>query len=315
MPKNIEYQGEEIKITKPFLKWIGGKTQIMNNIIKYIPSNIVNYHEIFLGGGSVLLTLLSLQKQNKINISGNIYAYDFNHALINTFNQIKKNHIEVITELAMIVNEFNKLSINTLGQKGAPEVNESTYKNTREHYYYWIRKKFNTSEKNSSLSAAYFIFLNKTGFRGMYREGNNGFNIPYGLKDRKSIPKILDESKLKNIANLIQNVEFIHSDFRVSIKRVEKGDYVYLDPPYVPFPDNKSFVDYNKDGFDKNKHEELFELVNELGRKNIKFALSNHRAELVLKKLNLFNFEDIIARRAINSKNPGATAKEVIVSN
>ena len=315
MPKNIEYQGEEIKITKPFLKWIGGKTQIMNNIIKYIPSNIVNYHEIFLGGGSVLLTLLSLQKQNKINISGNIYAYDFNHALINTFNQIKKNHIEVITELAMIVNEFNKLSINTLGQKGAPEVNESTYKNTREHYYYWIRNKFNTSEKNSSLSAAYFIFLNKTGFRGMYREGNNGFNIPYGLKDRKSIPKILDESKLKNIANLIQNVEFIHSDFRVSIKRVEKGDYVYLDPPYVPFPDNKSFVDYNKDGFDKNKHEELFELVNELGRKNIKFALSNHKVELVLKKLNKFKFEDIIARRAINSKNPGATAKEVIVSN
>ena len=74
-------------------------------------------------------------------------------------------------------------------------------------------------------------------------------------------------------------------------------------------------MDYNKDGFDKNKHEELFELVNELGRKNIKFALSNHKVELVLEKLNGFYFEDIIARRAINSKNPGATAKEVIVSN
>ena len=154
MPKFIEYQGEKIKIIKPFLKWIGGKTQIMNSIINYIPNNMANYHEIFLGGGSVLLAMLTLQKQNKINISENIYAYDFNPALINTFKQIKQNYIEVITKLAMIVNEFNKLSINTLGKRGAPEVNESTYKNTREHYYYWIRNKFNTSEKNSSLSAA-----------------------------------------------------------------------------------------------------------------------------------------------------------------
>ena len=311
----MEYHGEEIKTQKPFLKWVGGKTQMMNNIINYIPKEINNYHEIFLGGGSVLLTLLSMQKQNKINISGNIYAHDFNRALINTFNQIKENHIEVITELAIIVNEFNTISINTLAQRGAPDIDETTYKNTREHYYYWIRNKFNDCEKTDGLAAAYFIFLNKTGFRGMYREGKNGFNIPYGLKDRKSIPKILDEMNLNKISELIQNVEFIHSDFRDSIKKVKKNDYVYLDPPYVPFPDTKSFVDYNKDGFDKKNHEELFELVNELGRKNIKFALSNHKVELVLEKLNGFNFEDIIARRAINSKNPGATAKEVIVSN
>lgn len=311
----MKYQGEEIKIQKPFLKWVGGKTQLLDNIINYIPKEINNYHEIFLGGGSVLLATLSLQKQNKINISGNIYAYDFNPALINTFTQIKKNHIEVITELAIIVNEFNTISINTLGQRGAPDIDETTYKITREHYYYWIRNIFNDCEKTDGLAAAYFIFLNKTGFRGMYREGKNGFNIPYGLKDRKSIPKILDEMCLKKISELIQNVEFIHSDFRDSINKVKKNDYIYLDPPYVPFPDTKSFVDYNKDGFDKNTHEELFKLVNELGRKNIKFALSNHKVELVMEKLNGFNFENIIARRAINSKNPGQTAKEVIVSN
>lgn len=304
------------KLQKPFLKWVGGKTQIINNIINKTPNEINNYHEIFLGGGSVLLAILSLRKQNKIKINGGIYAYDFNKWLINTFNQVKTNHVNVIIQLSIIVKDFNTIEINTHGQRGAPTpINESTKNNSREHYYYWIRNKYNNNKKMDEKAAAYFIFLNKTGFRGMYREGKNGFNIPYGLKDRKSIPKILDEMNLKKISELIQNVEFIHSDFRDSIKKVKKNDYVYLDPPYVPLPDSKSFVDYNKDGFDKNTHEELFKLVNELGIKNIKFTLSNHKVDLVLEKLNGFKFENIIARRAINSKNPGATAKEVIVSN
>jgi len=303
----------EYKIQKPFLKWVGGKTQIIKDIISKIPSEINNYHELFLGGGSVLLAVLSLQKQKKIVIKNKVYAYDLNLTLINTFRQIQNNYKVVVVEVLKLKEEFKNIEINTLKQRGAPkDINESNYKNTREHYYYWIRSKFNNCVKTTLESAVYFIFLNKTGFRGMYREGNNGFNIPYGLKDRKTIPGIIDENEIKKVSELIKNVEFIHCDFTSSIKNVKDEDFVYLDPPYAPV-NKKSFVGYVADGFNLEMHKLLFSEIKKLGE--IKFVMSNAKVDLVTENFQEYNCEDIIARRAINSKKPGSTTTEVIIYN
>ena len=303
------------KIQKPFLKWIGGKTQIIDDIISKFPNEINNYHEIFLGGGSVLLALLSFKKQQQINIKNKIYAYDLNTGLINTFNQIKHNHVDVINHITIIINDFSSIITNTLGQRGAPKnIDQNTYKTTREHYYYWTRDKYNKSTKNTPISAAYFIFLNKTGFKGMYREGKNGFNIPYGQKDRKSIPGIIDKDDIKNISTLIQDVEFRCLSFTQSLKNIVQGDYVYLDPPYAPV-NVDSFVGYTNDGFGLDTHKSLFKEITKLNQNKIKFSMSNSKVDLVTNYFEDYNSQEIIARRAIHSKKPGSTAKEVIIYN
>lgn len=321
----------EDKVQKPFLKWVGGKTQILKKIISKIPVQMDNYHELFLGGGSVLLAVLSLQKLNKITIHNKIYAYDYNKGLINTFNQIKMNINEVIKELNILKNQFINIKKNIEIEKSdnteqdkdtkqpkktkktkPKDINENTYKNTREHYYYWIRDLYNKETKDNALSCAYFIFLNKTGYRGMYREGKNGYNIPYGLKDKKTIPSIFSEEELVLVSELIKDVEFKEMHFKDSIKLVSEGDFVYLDPPYVPI-DANSFVEYNSDSFNLKTHELLFNEIKKL--KDIKFIMSNAKVDLVTDNFKEYNCVDIIARRAIHSKKPQTTATEVIIYN
>ena len=166
-------------------------------------------------------------------------------------------------------------------KKGAPkDLDEDTYMSTREHYFYWIRGKFNESSKDTAQSAAYFIFINKTDFKGMYREGPNGFNVPYGQKDRKGIPKIFEERTIIGVNELIQSVEFICCDFTDAIKNIKKHDFVYFDPPYVPVTAN-SFVGYTEEGFDMKIHEKLFNQINDIHKKDIKLLMSNANVELV----------------------------------
>ena len=302
-----------MNIQKPFLKWVGGKSKLLEHILSKLPKEINNYHEIFLGGGSVLLAVISLQQQNTIIINGSIYAYDLNESLINSFNQIKKNPVKVINHLKNIVKVFKSIQINTLNIRGAPSVTNENYNSTREHYYYWIRDKFIKGRKNTIISAAYFIFLNKTGFRGMYREGSNGkFNIPYGYKDRDSMPGILDEKTILNVSKLIQNVQFICSNFSESLSLVEEGDFVYLDPPYAP-EKKDGFVEYTKEGFSLEQHKSLFKKIREI--KNYNFIMSNSNVKLVTDNFKDYTIEHILARRAINSKNPAALAKEVVIYN
>lgn len=315
--KKIIRKKKEAKteLQKPFLKWVGGKTQIIDNILKYFPKNMENYHEIFLGGGSVLLALLSLRKKNEITVNNKIYAYDLNPALINTYNQVKNNHLIVINHIKKIIDEFSLIKKNTEGQKGKPgNLTESNYKTTREHYYYWTRDLYNKSEKNTPLSAAYFIFLNKTGYKGLYREGPSGFNIPYGQKDKKKIPGIIVEDEVKNISELIQDVDFICLDFVESLKKVGEKDFVYLDPPYAP-ENKKSFVGYTKDGFSLETHKKLFSEIKTINNKNAKFLLSNAKVDLVTKNFEDFNSEEIIARRAVHQKNPETKTTEVLIYN
>jgi len=295
------------KYQKPFLKWVGGKTQIIDTIISKIPKDINNYHELFLGGGSVLLAVLSLQKQNKITIKNKIYAYDINRSLIRVYKDIQTNKDELYKYIEYYINEYDNITGNKVNRK-ATTIEEA--KTSKESYYYWIRNKYNQIDKETVECSALFMFINKTCFRGMYREGPNGYNVPYG--HYKKTPTIITKENLNYISELIQEVEFIDSRFEDSIKDIIDDDFVYLDPPYAPEND-KSFVGYVADGFSLEMHNRLFDSIKKL--KNIKFVMSNANVEFVTDNFIDYKCENIIARRAIHSKNPGATSKEVIIYN
>lgn len=297
----------EYKIQKPFLKWIGDKTQIITSIISKIPKEMNNYHELFLGGGSVLLAILSLQKQNEIVIKNKIYAYDINSMLINVYKHIQTNKDELYKFINLYINEYDSI-IGTVVNRKPSSIEEA--KTSKESYYYWIRNKYNNIDKNTIECSALFMFLNKTCFRGMYREGPNGYNVPYG--NYKKTPTIITESDLNYISDLIKDVEFIDCSFMESIKNITRGDFVYLDPPYVPENVN-SFVGYVADGFNLETHNLLFNEIKKFH--DIKFVMSNAKVELVTVNFKEYNCEDIIARRAINSKKPDSKTTEVLIYN
>ena len=303
--KNNNYQ--RYIIQKPFLKWLGGKTQIIDKIISKIPTEINNYHEPFLGGGSVLFAVLSLQKQQQITIKNKIYAYDINKNLINVYKNVQNNKEELYKLINLYIKEYNSIN-GSLINRNSTSIEEA--KTSKESYYYWIRNKYNNIDKNTIECSALFMIINKLCFRGMYREGPNGYNVPYG--HYKNTPTIISQEELNNISDLIKDVKFNFSNFNDSLKNIEKGDFVYLDPPYAP-ETPKSFVGYVADGFNLKTHQLLFDEIKKLNK--IKFVMSNAKVDLVTKNFTEYNCEDIIVRRAINSKKPDSTTTEVIIYN
>jgi DNA adenine methylase len=299
-------------IQKPFLKWIGGKTQIINRIVKNVPTEIENYHEPFLGGGSVLLAVLSLS--NVITVKQKVYAYDLNAELINLYKKIQNNHQELFERLTHYILEYDSLShLKNVERKPTCIAEAHT---SKESYYYWIRNKFNkVVERHTTESAALFLFLNKTCFRGMYRESIKGFNVPYG--HYKKTPTFLKIHELLQINNLIKDVVFIHASFNESFQNFKKGDFIYLDPPYAPKQKN-SFVGYNPSGFCMDTQKSLFQKIVMLKEKKIKFIMSNSNVDIVTKtfqKDDGYHYEYLITKSTINSKNPGETSTEFLISN
>jgi DNA adenine methylase len=260
---------KKITVPKPILKWVGGKTQILDKLMPEFPTNMDNYREIFLGGGSVLLALLSHVKNGVIKIRGNIYAYDLNEPLVYMYKNIQSSHNELYNQLRYFISEFN--SCGNGGINREPK-NADEAKMARENYYYWIRSEYNKlTDKKTIIGSAMFIFLNKTCFRGVFRVGPNGFNVPYG---HYTNPEIINKEHLDEIHDLTQNVIFECCDFNTSVNNTKPNDYVYLDPPYAPETDT-SFVGYTKNGFNKDEHVKLFNLIHELTETNIKMMMSN----------------------------------------
>lgn len=273
---------KEEQKAKPFIKWVGGKRQLMDVILSKVPSDINTYYEPFLGGGAVLYNIKAKSKKGS----------DVNAELINTYNVIK--------------NKKNEL-IDVLGD----------FKNTEEDFFKirnWDREEDFLSKYSDVQRAARFIFLNKTAFNGMWRENSKGqFNVPFG---KMTNPTIVDEDNLNLCESFFKDIEFRVKSFKDILDEVKSGDFVYLDPPYVPLSATSSFTSYNKDNFTLKMHQELKDFCDALTKKGVKFLLSNSSAEFVVDLYKDYTIEYVNAKRAINSNGEGrGSVKEVLVRN
>lgn len=304
---------EQTEVVKPFLKWVGGKTQIIKAVMSIFPTKINNYHEPFVGGGSVLLALLSHRNSGAIQVSGKIYASDLNSNLIGLYKNIQTNPERLIVEVKKLSDEFVRCNGTEVNRK-ASNIEEAM--TSQESYYFWIRSNFNAlskEERTSTPASAMLLFMNKTCFRGVYREGPHGFNVPFGNYKK---PTILDEEHIRTVSKLIADVTFTHCSFNDALNKIDSGDFVYLDPPYAPEND-KSFVSYTSDGFGIDNHNLLFNLCSEMKAKNVKMLMSNAKVKLVTDAFPEHSYTTKVmnCRRAINSKEPDARTDEVLITN
>lgn len=308
---------------KPVLKWAGGKTQILDIIYQKFPVKINNYYEPFIGGGSVFLEFLKQLEGGQIKLSGKIFLNDLNTDLINLYKSIKNNHIELIKKLKEIKSNYNssppikqiprfKFTFND------DDTIETIIPKGESFVYYYYRNEYNnlndlSTSENIIRKSALLLFLNKTCFRGLYRTGKNGFNVPYGNTPNASIysdEQIITLNKLFNK----YNIDFLNKDFNEALENIKSGDFAYLDPPYHPMDNSNSFVSYNDDDF-KDGHTELISLCNSLKEKNIKFLHSNSFCSFNTEHYKDFTLDKVECRRRINSKKPQDKEYEYLIYN
>lgn len=274
---------------KPFIKWVGGKTQLIESIEKSLPHNFsqlknVTYIEPFVGGGAVLFWIL----QQYPNIT-NAVVNDINPDLTTAYKTIKETPSALADLLQMIQNEYLPLS-----------------DEKRKEYYLKQRERFNTKTLNSVENTALFIFLNRTCFNGLYRVNSNGlFNVPFG---RYSNPKICDKQTIFADSKILQKVEVLTGDFEETLKYVTKNSFFYFDPPYKPLNQTSGFNSYAKENFNDNEQIRLAEFCKKIDELGFKFILSNSdvKGENINNDFfdNLykqFNIKRVYATRMVNS--------------
>ena len=288
---------------KPFVKWAGGKTQLLNEIrIKY-PSNIEKYCEPFVGGGAVLFDILETFSPKEVLIN------DINTELINTYIQIKNN----VKDLIKVLDKWEKI-YNDISE----EERQKIYNLKRAGFNKLI---VNCTDKDLLVKAALFIFLNKTCFNGLYRVNSEGlYNVPKG-KYKK--PIICDKENLLKISELLRNVDMICGDFEKCTTFIDNKTFVYIDPPYRPLSTSASFTSYSKEQFNDNDQLRLGRFIDILNEKGAKIVLSNSDPKNVDEKDNFFddlyhnyNIKRINAKRVINSKGASrGNITELLVAN
>lgn len=255
--RSTRYNMSTDKCVKPFLKWAGGKGQLIREIEKYYPfgSTITKYAEPFVGGGAVLFDILNKHKVNEIYIS------DTNAELINAYKIVRDRIDELIELLQTYQAEYIPL---------ATEERKEYYMRKRESFN---ELKVNGNEKTNIEKAALMIFLNKTCFNGLYRVNKKGlFNVPMGSYKN---PMICDEDNLRRVSCKLQNVTIVCGDYRKSRDFIDENTFVYFDPPYRPITDTASFTAYTENLFNDEKQIELARFVDEMHKKGAKIVVSN----------------------------------------
>jgi DNA adenine methylase len=276
----------------PFVKWAGGKRQLLEDINKRMPKNYNRYYEPFVGGGAVLFYLQP--KDAIIN--------DINKALMNAYRQIKKSPIELIKAIEELDGNI-------------PEDGKA--------YYYDIRQRFNDKLMQEDYDielAAMFIFINKHCFNGLYRVNGKGlFNVPYNNSRQASY----NAENIMEISKYLKNVTILDGDFEYACKSAKEGDFIFFDSPYAPL-NPSTFESYTKEGFDKDSHIRLAELFKKMTIKGCHCMLTNHNTEFINELYNNI-FEDnskykiyidiVSVKRMINSDANNRKGEEVIIYN
>jgi DNA adenine methylase len=278
---SIEPLKEKQDRCRPFIKWVGGKSQLLPELLKRIPHFTGCYREPFLGGAALYFAL----KPRRSVLS------DINAELINVFQVVQSQVEELIIDLAQ--HRYEK------------------------EYFYRIREVDRTPEYkdwSAVARASRLIYLNKSCFNGLYRVSAQGyFNTPFG---RYTNPTILNADNLRECSAVLQGSEIVQASFLDFEQSVTKDDFVYFDPPYVPLSQTANFTSYADQGFGLKRQEELYQLCVRLNQKGVRFMLSNSSAPFVLERYQEFNMMRVRATRAINSKAALRGAiDEVIVTN
>lgn len=261
---------------KPFIKYCGGKSRLLPYIFDHLPdiTSINNYFEPFVGGGSVFLGLYTKDMNEPYDRGYTIS--DINDNLINCYEVIKSNINELIIELK-----------------------KDIYKNEKENYYTCRSRfnqiKFDSSKELSVEKAALFIYLNKCGYNGMYRENSRGeFNIPFGKMNN---PKIVDDTTLYSIHNCLQNINIACCEYNNILDIVEKNDFVYIDPPY-----HNTFTDYTNNKFGDIEQKNLKQFIDTLTEKGVKVMLSNSATQFIKDLYNNYRQINITIKYSLGGK-------------
>lgn len=293
------------KIAKPFLKWAGGKTQLINDIEKALPKDILKnkftYIEPFVGSGAVLFWMLN----NFPNLKKAVIN-DINEDLMNTYKTIVSKPKELISILEILQNEFHGLE---------------SHEEAKKEYYYSKRELYNKRKEEQTVHAALFIFLNRTCFNGLYRVNRkNEFNVPMGRYKR---PIICDKENILAVSKALQKVEILCGDFEQTLNYADKNTLFYFDPPYKPLSETSSFNSYSKDEFDDAEQIRLRDFCYKLDTLGHTWILSNSDVKGKDENDNFFDdlysdfyIQRVDARRSINAKPEKRGAlKELLITN
>lgn len=269
----------------PFVKWAGGKRQLLTQIKERMPENYNKYYEPFVGGGAVTFELLP----------ENAVINDINKALINAYKKIADKPKEFLKQIKKLDEQMW-------------EDGKAYYYSLREHYNDKLMK-----EEFDIELAALFVFINKHCFNGLYRVNGKGlFNVPYNNSRRKSY----DEDMIMAISEYLKNVTIMEGDFQAACKEAKRGDFVFIDSPYAPL-NPTSFESYTKEGFDVESHKRLAALFNELTERGCYCMLTNHNTDLIneLYSNKGYKIDVVTVKRMINSDATNRVGEEVIICN
>jgi DNA adenine methylase len=258
---------------RPFLKWAGGKSQLIQQYTPYFPKNFQTYYESFLGGGAVFFHLYAIPSASALKCDPSAFLTDVNPELVNVYRCVRDSVEEIIQLL------------------------EQHQQNHNHDYYYQVRS---CAEGTETEKAARLIYLNKTCFNGLYRENTKGeFNVPIG---RYQNPKICDPDLLHSASAALQLAEIAVRPFEAILNYAKSDqDFVYFDPPYYPLSSTSNFTAYNRYSFSKDDQIKLQATFAALAKRGVKVMLSNSDCSLIRELYSDFKIHPISASRAINS--------------